>query len=96
MFRISEKLKSFEGIDDQFFSEVVDDLSSRAKKLEDDLLRYETSFAINELISTLSVTMESQLFVTRMWQTQFQVYKLSLSYTHARRSEAYSTPTGFI
>lgn len=55
MFRISEKLKSFEGIDDQFFSEVVDDLSSRAKKLEDDLLRYETSFAINELISTLSV-----------------------------------------
>jgi len=40
--------------------------------------------------------MESQLFVTRMWQTQFQVYKLSLSYTHARRSEAYSTPTGFI
>jgi hypothetical protein len=53
MFRISEKLKSFEGIDDQFFSKVVDDLSSRAKKLEDDLLRYETRFAMNELILTL-------------------------------------------
>lgn len=37
--------------------------------------------------------MESQFFVMRMLQTQFQVYKQSQSYTHARRSAAYSTPT---
>jgi hypothetical protein len=44
MFRISEKLLAFEGIDDHFFSNVVEDFSSRAKKLENDLLRYEESF----------------------------------------------------
>lgn len=53
MFRISEKLKAFESIDDRF-SEVVEDFSSRAKKLENDLLRYETSIGNHVIILTLS------------------------------------------
>ncbi|KAK7847822.1 hypothetical protein CFP56_006126, partial [Quercus suber] len=51
---ISEKLKGFESIDDRF-SEVVEDFSSRAKKLENDLLRLDMAAA-----SILDVRVECQ------------------------------------
>ncbi|KAM3760971.1 hypothetical protein ACB098_01G232600 [Castanea mollissima] len=51
---ISEKLKAFESIDDHF-SEVVEDFSSRAKKLENDLLRLDKAAA-----SILDVRVECQ------------------------------------
>jgi hypothetical protein len=46
---ISEKLLAFEGIDDHFFSNVVEDFSSRAKKLENDLLRLDKTASILDL-----------------------------------------------
>ncbi|KAF5457659.1 hypothetical protein F2P56_021745 [Juglans regia] len=51
---ISEKLKAFEGVDDQSFSEVVKDYSNRAKKLEIDLLR------LDKVASILDVRVECQ------------------------------------
>lgn len=47
MFRISQNLKAFEAVNDQSFSEAVEDFSNRAKKLEIDFLRYETTCAIS-------------------------------------------------
>lgn len=38
--RIHEKVEAFERSDDNYFTKAVEDFTSRAKKLEDDLLRY--------------------------------------------------------
>lgn len=51
---ISEKLKAFEGVEDQFFSEVVEAFSTRAKKLEIDLLR------LDKVASILDIRVECQ------------------------------------
>lgn len=45
--RISEKLDTFEGTYEQQLSEVVEKLTNRVKKLENDFQRYETNFGFH-------------------------------------------------
>lgn len=91
MFRISEKLKAFEGVEDQFFSEVVEAFSTRAKKLEIDLLRYETSFAIDEIMLSLFLYYYAVTFSTK-GIANLHYKDVATSVTSSLLSQLYTPP----